>query len=173
MRKHTTAVTSLFPSLWNGHYTAALVAFTAILSEFLVVALSGLPIRQGQLQDEFFFCGISALIILTIMILTILAVNAWRKYLPHLPRKPDNTAAVMTYVCDARMIEDFQGLEKVSTREREKWIEELGKRYEYGLRRREDGRLKWVIDESEKYVGDNGAYLEHPSFAGPAPAPVR
>jgi hypothetical protein len=140
-----------------------MVAFTALLAEFLVVALSGLPYRPGQVQDEFFFCGISSLVILALMLLVIAAVNIWRRYLPHLPRKPDNTASVMTYVCDSKIVDDFEGAEKLKGRQRDRWIEGLGKKYEYGLRRRRDGRLRWVVDESDQQ-GDQHSFMESSAF---------
>jgi hypothetical protein len=132
MRKHTTAITSFFPSLFNKHWAAALVAFTAILGEFLDVALSGLPYRQEQLANEFFFCGISSMVTLAMMVLVILAVNLWRRNLPHLLRKLDNAAAVMTYLANSRIVADFDGLDKMNGREREKERErERGQYKEY------------------------------------------
>jgi hypothetical protein len=127
----------------------AVVAITAILAEFLVVALSGLPYRPGQVQDEFFFCGICALFILGAMILVIAFVGMWRRYLPTLPRKPNSTAAVMTYLADSRMLADFEGLERMKERERNRWVEEQNRRYEYSLRARE-GEMRWVIDHTSK-----------------------
>lgn len=71
-------------------------------------------------------------------------------FIPRLPRKPDNMAAIMTYVCDSKMNEDFEGLEKVDVKERNKKIVGLRKRYRYGERKCQDGRRRWVVDE----VGD-------------------
>jgi hypothetical protein len=150
LHRHTTALTALLPAFWQGHTTTALVAFTAILAEFLVVALSGLPYRSGQLADEFFICGVSALVILAVMILTIAAVAWWRRNLPHLPRKPDTAGSVMTYCADSRMVDDFAGVEQMKGRARDRYVEDLGRLYEYALRRRPDGRLRWVIDHTSK-----------------------
>src|SRR5204862_2991610 len=102
--------------LRNQHFTTATVAMTALLSEFLVITLSGLPYRPGQLREEFLFCGIASLTILSIMLVVLSAVNVWRRFLPHLPRKPDSVAAVITYVCESKMNTDFEGLERVSVR---------------------------------------------------------
>jgi len=154
LHRHTTAVTSFLPAVWRGYTTTALVAFTAILAEFLVVALSGLPSRSGQLSDEFFICGVAALVILVVMILTIVAVSWWRRNLPYLPRKPDCTANVMTYCADSRMVDDFAGVEHIKGSERSRHIEQLGRLYEYALRRRPDGRLRWAIDHNTKRMSD-------------------
>jgi hypothetical protein len=146
IRKHTATLTSLLPSIRRAHYAMAMVAFTAILAEFLVVVLSGLPLQPCQMQDEFFFCGVTALVILAVMILVIMAVNLWRKSLPQLPLKPDNVAAVMSYLSHSHMVKEFEGADKMKTRERNVWIEQLGKRYAYG--QEEDGnRYRWIIDK--------------------------
>jgi len=133
--------------LRNGHFIAAVVAFSALLSEFLVVVLSGLPYRPGQLRSEFMFCGISSLTVLTIMLLTVVITNIWRRWLPRLPRKPDNVATVLTYVCRSQMVEDFEGVEVLSVRERDRRIRDLRKRYRYQIRKGEDGLGRWTIDE--------------------------
>jgi hypothetical protein len=154
-RKRSLAIIALFPLLRYRHFIAALTALTAILSEFLVVALSGLPYRPGQLRSEFLFCGIASLAVLGFMVIMLLVVNLWRMLaLPHLPRKPDNIAAVMTYVCDSVMNKDFEGLERVNLKERDKQIRELRKRYRYGLRRGEDGKERWVVDEVSRAEED-------------------
>lgn len=69
---------------------------------------------------------------------------------PHLPRKPDNIAAVMTYVCNSAMNKDFEGVERVDLKERDKQIRGLGKKYRYGLRRDNDGKERWAVDEASR-----------------------
>ena len=124
LRKHSLPLTSFLPMLRNGHFIAAIVAFTALLSEFLVVVFSGLPYRPVQLR------------------------------LPRLPRKPDNVATVLTYVCQSHMVEDFEGVETLSVRERDRRIRDLRKRYGYRVRKGEDGLGRWTIDEIPD-VGSN------------------
>ncbi|KAH0553187.1 hypothetical protein GP486_006635 [Trichoglossum hirsutum] len=148
LRKRTLPITAFFPMLVNRHFPAAAIAFTSLLSEFLVVTLAGMPYRPGQLRGEFYFCGITSLAILVIMLTSLVLFNVWRRFLPHLPRKPDSVAAVMTYVCDSRMNADFEGLEHDSVSKRDKTIKKLGKRYKYGLRRRPGGGAGWVVDET-------------------------
>ena len=148
LRKRVLPITTFIPMLRNQHFTTATIAFTSLLSEFLVVTLSGLPHRPGQLRGEFLFCAITSLTILAIMFIVLASVNVWRRYLPHLPRKPDSVAAVMTYVCESKMNADFEGLERVSVSQRDKRIIQLGKRYKYGLRRRAGGGAGWAVDET-------------------------
>ena len=90
------------------------------------------------------------------MILTIAAVSWWRRNLPHLPRKPDSAGCVMTYCADSRMVDDFAGVEQMKGRARDRYVEDLGRLYEYALRRRPDGRLRWVIDHTSKVGAVDG-----------------
>ncbi len=147
MSRHSIPLLAIVPLLRNGHFAAASVATTGLISEFLVVFLSGLPYRPGQLRSEFLFCGIASMIILGLMVVQLAFINFWRRQLPHLPRRPDSIAAVMTYVAGTSMARDFYGLEEDSTRERNKAIRGLDKTYAYGWRKEEGGRVRWVVDE--------------------------
>jgi hypothetical protein len=150
LRKHTLPITSFLPMLRNRHLVPATVAFVAILSEFLVITLSGLPYRPGQLQSEFFFCAISSLVILIFMLGIVVVINIWRRFLPHLPRKPDSVANVLSYVVGSRMCDDFEGLERVKVSDRDKAIRAQAKRYGYGKRAEVDANgetiERWVVD---------------------------
>lgn len=89
------------------------------------------------------------------MVLVIAFVAFWRRYLPHLPRKPDSTAAVMTYLAGSEMVNDFEGAERMKAKERQKWVEEQDNLYEYSLREGSDGRTRWTIDHTSKHDFDN------------------
>jgi hypothetical protein len=146
MRKHSLPITSFFPLLRHQHFIAAAIVFTAFLSEFLVIALSGLPYRPGQLPNELFFCGVASIFILATMIFVLVVVNIWRTSLPSIPRKPNNIASVMMHVSESRMCDDFEGTQGLTTRERDERVRRLGKRYFYGVEGDGIGR-KLVIDE--------------------------
>jgi hypothetical protein len=147
LNRHTSPLCALFPLLRNRHLAAFSVAFTGLLAEFLVIALAGLPYRAGQLRSEFLFCGIVSSIILFLMIVQLVLISWWRRSLPHLPRRPDTIAAVMTYVAGTNMGRDFHGLEELSTKERNKIITQKGKVYAYGWRKENNGLVRWVVDE--------------------------
>ncbi|KAJ2901772.1 uncharacterized protein MKZ38_001392 [Zalerion maritima] len=134
--KHSLPLTAVFPLFLVGHVAGCCVAFVALMAELLVVALAGLPYRQGQLRGEFLACGIISAVLLGIMILQIAYTMYWRRSkLPRLPRRPDSVAAVMTYVAQTEMVSDFEGLEGAKVKERDMRIRGLGKRYAYGWRR--------------------------------------
>jgi hypothetical protein len=123
-----------------------MVALIGLIAELLIVALSGLPHRTGQSRGEFLFWGITCLAILTIMIIQLIILAIWRRKLPHLPRAPESIAAVMTYVAGTSMTRDFNGLEQLKRKERDRAIRDLEKNYAYWWRREEDGRVRWVVD---------------------------
>ncbi len=137
------------------------MAATGLLAEFLIVFLSGLPYRPGQLRSEFLFCGIAALVILALMTAELVFVNLWRRQLPHLPRRPDSIGVVMSYVARTRMVRDFYGLEEMGTRERNRTIMQLDKTYAYGWRREENGRVRWVVDDVPR---EEKSWFERPSM---------
>ena len=153
LKTHTFPLTAFLPLLYNSHYIASFVALSGLIAEFLVVALAGLPYRPGQQRGEFLFWAVVALVILSLMIITLVVVNIWRRKLPALKRMPGDIAAVMTYVAGTGMVRDFAGLSQSSTKERDGAIKRLEKVYTYGWRREEmdsgvrAGRGRWVIDE--------------------------
>ncbi|KAI9774061.1 MAG: hypothetical protein M1840_005154 [Geoglossum simile] len=148
LKRRTLPFTAFFTMLRNQHFTAATIAFTSLLSELLVVTLSGIPYRPGQLRQEFLLCGIATFAILALMLAVLALASTWRRFfLPHLPRKPDSVAAVMTYVSGSSMNADFEGLEGLPVAQRDGQIKKFGKRYGYGLVRRGDGGVRWAVDE--------------------------
>ncbi len=147
LMRHSIPLTAFFPLLWRGHRAAAAVAATALVAEFLIIFLSGLPYRPGQLRSEFLVCGIASLAILALMVAQLVFNNLWRRSLPHLPRRPDSIGAVMTYVAGTNMVRDFHGLEELGVSDRNRAICQLNKTYAYGWRKEESGRVRWVVDE--------------------------
>lgn len=151
LRRHSLPLTSFLPLLRNKHTVPATVALIGIVGEFLVVSLSGLPYRPGQLKSEFLFCGITSLCILLLMVTGVVLVNVWRFSLPKLPRKPDTVSHVLTYVVGAKMCDDFEGLERLETAERDKAIKSMSKRYGYG-QQEIGGQVRWIVDSSGRII---------------------
>ncbi|KAK4189055.1 hypothetical protein QBC35DRAFT_450672 [Podospora australis] len=147
LNRHTSPICAFIPLLRNRHLAAASVAFTGLISEFLIITLAGLPYRPGQLRTEFLFCGVASAVILSVMLAQLVLVVIWRRSLPHLPRRPDTIAAVMTYVAGTSMARDFYGLEEMSTKERNRAICEMRKVYAYGWRQEPEGGIRWIVDE--------------------------
>ncbi|KAF9872068.1 hypothetical protein CkaCkLH20_10405 [Colletotrichum karsti] len=125
----------------------AIIALTALVAEFFVVAISGLPWRPGQLRGEYIFCGVACVVIATIMLVVQGLVFYWRSSLPYLPRRPDSVAAVMTYVAGTTMVAEFDVVSGMGKRSSRRAIKSMGRKYAYGLKMGEDGRQRWVVDE--------------------------
>lgn len=145
LSRHILPITAILPLLRRGHIIAASVAFTALMSEIVIVTLAGLPFRPGQTRTEFLICAVISMLILLLFVVELAVINYWRRVLvPHLPRRPDNIAAVMTYLADSKVPTDFAGLETAKVADRNRRIEALGRRYWYGSER---GR--WMIDRHD------------------------
>lgn len=154
--RHSLPITAIIPLFRGRHFVPASIAITALLAEFLIITLAGLPYRPGQLRNEFLFCAIFSLIVLFIMLVQLAVVSIWRRGLPHLPRRPDTVAAVMTYIAGAAMNRDFDGLEHSKPKERDRIVAGLGKTYFYGLGGDKSGvRQRYVVDEVAPGMGDN------------------
>lgn len=64
-----------------------------------------------------------------------------------MPRMPDTLASVWTYLCASTLLDDFEALEGLNEKERNKRIVSWGKRYEYGQKKGVDGVIRWAVDE--------------------------
>ena len=104
MPRHSVALTSFFPQLLRGHFVAAAAAFTAILSEVLVITLAGMPYHPSQILIELLLCSYTSMTILSIMIVTMVVLIIWRWRLPYLPRRPNTLGAIVSYLCASRVV---------------------------------------------------------------------
>jgi hypothetical protein len=132
---------------YHCHFLASSLAFIAILSDILVITIAGIPYSPGQIYLELLVCFYTTIIILGLMVVGILGTMFWRRWTPDLPRTPDTILAVMSYVADSRLLDDFDGCEGLGSREVEDRVNGLGKRYGYGRYVGVDGQTKWMVDE--------------------------
>lgn len=65
---------------------------------------------------------------------------------PYLPRTPNTLAAIWSYLCGARMIEDFADLACTEAKNRDSIIKDLGMTYVLGIGRGTDGVMRWGVD---------------------------
>src|SRR4051812_31136570 len=99
LRRRSIPLTSILPMLFNGYIFASFIALVALLSEALVITLSGVPFNPGQIYLELLICSYASMAILALMIGAMGTVIWWKWRLPVLPRKPETVAAVMSYLC--------------------------------------------------------------------------
>jgi hypothetical protein len=137
--------------VFSGHLFAASIALIAVLSDILTVALSVVPYSPGQIYLELLVSSYMSMAILALMVVAIISLLLWRwrwQGMLDLPRRPETLAAVISYVCASRMLDDFEGLECLDGGQRDQQIVGMRKRYGYGRRRCVDGVVRWAIDEN-------------------------
>lgn len=148
LRKHSVPITAFMPLLLAGHWVSAAVTLSVLLGQFLIVTMTGMPSREGQTHGEFVFCTAASLTILGFIALTVIASNIWRRRLPHLPRKPDNVAAVLSYIAGSQVCANFEGVERAQIPVRDRRILALGRKYGFGVKKSsENAPERLVIDE--------------------------
>jgi hypothetical protein len=152
LRKRSLPYTAVFAMIYHKHFFAACLACTAILADFLVISLAGVPYSPGQIWLELLVCSYTSMAILGIMILSVIALLFWRRKSPDLPRAPDTLMGVMSYVADSKMLDDFDGAEVLKRNDIDDRINGLGKRYGYGRFLGMDGQTRFMVDEEWKLL---------------------
>jgi hypothetical protein len=135
--------------------------------------MTGMPSREGQTRGEFIFCASAALVILIFIACTVIVSNIWRRRLPHLPRKPDNVAAVLSYVAGSQVCANFEGVERARIPVRDRRIIALGRKYAFDVRAPSENKPeRLVIDEvDDRNTGsrdgsDDGVTREYYTHTG-------
>lgn len=126
----TNAISGIYSGMRRRHGFLSVVGLTAVLSEFLTVFLANIPFRVTQTFLVARICTWSAVGILCIMILVVVA-SFFVKW-PHMPIDPSTIAGAMYYVCDSWMLESFEGLGDLTRKERDWKVNEMGARYAFG-----------------------------------------
>jgi hypothetical protein len=168
----------------EGQYLTALVGMGAILAEVLTVCVTSFSVdghkfvspggkldddeRSGQSTDQtfrsFWVSFALSLSILLYLITTSSFVYLKRSH-KFLPRQPGSIASVMAYIHQSRMLLDFVGTERMSSKEMERHLEGLGKKYGLGWFVGMDGvehlgvdqeplrqRYRWGVDFTEAHL---------------------
>lgn len=144
----STAYTSLPIALYRGHFFLALVSFVAILSDVLIIAVAGVPFSYGQLYISFQISTWLSVSILTLMIVTSLAVMLfWRKGNPKgMPRAPDTIFAVALYLCASQVTQQLVPLSMASQEDRDREVRSWRGRYSFGRTLGRDRTERWLVD---------------------------
>ncbi|KAF2674646.1 hypothetical protein BT63DRAFT_435720 [Microthyrium microscopicum] len=152
LRKSSVPLTSIFPMLFKSHYFASFIACIAVLAELLVIFLGAVPFAPGQFYEELLMACYTSMALLGLMVVSVVIMIIWKRRMPDLPRAPDTVSAVMTYVADSRMLDDFEGAEYCDDNELRNRIGGRGKRYVYGKRPGSDGQSRYLVDEESTLV---------------------
>ncbi|KAL0944857.1 uncharacterized protein CTRU02_202744 [Colletotrichum truncatum] len=130
LTRPTNGFYGMYAAVLDGNIILLLAAFMSILAEFLPILFANIPYNLTQTLESHNICARVSLAILAIMLITIIA-SLFIKW-PEMPVDPRSIAGAMYYVNESRMLEDFEGLSKLDSKEREKRVKELGRRYFYG-----------------------------------------
>lgn len=142
-----TAVEHFPKALYRGEWFHALIAGTAILSDFLIVAVAGVPYSTAQVWQAFLVSAYVSMGILGVMILSTFGVFWWRESLRKLkmPREPDTLLSVWLMLCDDgnSLRTEFDGWETTGERERAKACRNRGAKYRGGWIQDHNGSGRW------------------------------
>lgn len=121
-------VTAIFISIRHRHYFVAYVSFLAVLTEVLVVTLSGVPFSSAQSYTGFFVSTFLSTAIITLLLMTLPFVFLWTMLTS--PVQRDSIAARLSYLCGSTILASFTTLSTLDQKERDRSIESMGKLYE-------------------------------------------
>ncbi|KAK1855576.1 hypothetical protein CCHR01_01752 [Colletotrichum chrysophilum] len=130
LTRPTNGFYGLYAAILEGNIILMLAAFMSILAEFLPILFANVPYNLTQTLKSHNVCATISLTILALMLASMVA-SLFIKW-PELPVDPRSIAGALYYVAESRMLEDFEGLSKLDSEEREKKVKELGRRYFYG-----------------------------------------
>ncbi|EFQ33947.1 uncharacterized protein GLRG_09091 [Colletotrichum graminicola M1.001] len=146
LTRPTNSFYGIYAAILEGNVVLMLAAFMAILAEFLPILLTNIPYNLTQTLATHNMCAVASISILALMLATLVA-SLFTKW-PDMPVDPRSIAGAMYYINESRMLEDFEGLSKLSSDDREKKVKELGRRYFYGAISGKDGR-RMAVDSIE------------------------
>lgn len=143
---------AVLPALRRRHFLLALMAFAAILSEFLPILLANVPASTAVTLQARVVCTWLSVAILTLMLVCAFCLMLRRSSALHLlPRQPDNIASMLRYTIGpertrgSSMVDSFTGLAFVSGKRRDDLVRKEGKRYQLG----------WTLMEAELCIDED------------------
>lgn len=146
-----TPISSIVPALWRGNWFHVVIAFVAILSDVLIITISGVPYSSAQVLLDAMVCFYISIVILGIMVLAVFAIFRWRALNEKMmmPREPATLVVVWMMLCnrDNGVCEDMQGSERMSARERDEKVRLRGGRYWAGWITQPGGTQRWCIEK--------------------------
>ncbi|KAK0622329.1 hypothetical protein B0T14DRAFT_580404 [Immersiella caudata] len=144
--------TNPFTRLWRAvrrrDALTASIVIANILGKFLPVLLSGIPFKSTQTWRSQQICGWTTVSLLSLMILILLVYMRFAQW-PELPVPPDSLAGVIYYVCNSQMLKDFERLSMLGTRERDRRVERMARRYSFGWITGASGERRIACDYAE------------------------
>lgn len=160
-------ITTLFTSLWRRQFFPGLLAFTALLSEILIVALPGVPFRSNQMYGSYLFSFWTSIAIMSFM-LAVLAILQLRPRGPALPRTPNTLGSVFSYLCESRLVADLADLGTADAKTQRAHIKQGSRTFVLKQKSTAaDGLLRWTIDYDDEDDDDSDDNINVPEYYRP------
>lgn len=119
------------------------MAATAILSDVLIIAVSGVPLADAQIVEVFRYSSWVSMIITAWMLVAMAAVFWWRAQVRSLkmPREPDTILAVCLMLADEgnRVVSEYSDWALVKSAKRDGAARGRGYKYSGGWQCLDDG----------------------------------
>ncbi|KAI9869325.1 MAG: hypothetical protein M1813_000114 [Trichoglossum hirsutum] len=130
VRTNADPITALWSAVIRMRAFPALLGINTILAEILTIALARVPFHGDSIFMAYIVSSHLSTSILALMIATLtwLTIRQLRGVM-ELPRRPDTIAAVLTYLCESKMLRDFKGMAMLEARSRDRVVAKWGKRY--------------------------------------------
>ncbi|KAK3393528.1 hypothetical protein B0H63DRAFT_554884 [Podospora didyma] len=127
----TNAFSGIWVAIKQRHLFLFVVSVSSILSEFFPVLLSNVPFSLTQTNTAATVCDILSAVFLTF--LTGVLVASFFVRWPPMPVDPRCIAGSMFYVSQSHMLNDMDGVSQLNRKERDRRVQEIGRRYYYGV----------------------------------------
>lgn len=133
---------NLFIGIWRflrtTDFFAFNVAFVTLLAKFTPILLSNVPFRNTVTWKIHETCTWTAVAVLSYMVLVLITslviqvfAKKWgqRQRLRHMPAKLDTIVGCMYYLVESSMLKEFEGLERMGRKERDRLVCNMGRLY--------------------------------------------
>ena len=142
-------IQTLFASLYRGRLFSAMLAFTALTAEALIIVLPGVPFEVGQvylanLSSRYVSISILSFMLL-IMAVSVLKALVSRGNKPQLPKDPNTIGALILYLGGTRLSEEVSEMAVCEGKEIKR---ELGP-WKRGMKLSRVNRMedeRWILD---------------------------
>ena len=122
-------ISSLFQALTKGNLLVAIIAYTTILSEILIILLPGVPFSEGQLWDAAVVTWYFCIGILSFMIIVLLIIWCIKRE-EEMPKEPNAIGAMILYVIGAKWRENVADCGMSGKKELSRRVRKWGWRYQ-------------------------------------------
>jgi len=150
LTRPTNAFSGIYAAARQRNLLFLATALMAVAAELLPILLANVPFALTLTLATAEACTRAALAVLAAMVLLLVASLFVRW--PHMPVDPRTVAGAAYYVAGSGMLRELagRGLSTLERRERDRLVEEMGRRYVYQRVKSSSGRSRVVVDSVEQ-----------------------